>query len=208
MALNDNLFGMSQGKIGNLVFYKRNGTGIVRTRPAHFKDKKSPRQLAQRQRMQVANSFLKSFHQLIRITWAAEAGDRSVWHVVYRHIVLDALAGEYPEIFVDKKKALLSKGSLPLPENAWVEPHQEGLHITWENGLEAKGNAARDTLVVVAYNEKTGSSDFRFSEASRADGGYIWKPGIKFTEDALPDVWIAFRNKEQSQVSDSLYLGH
>lgn len=179
--------------------------GIVRTRPEHFKDKKSPRQLAQRQRMQVVNSFLKPFQQLIRITWATEAGNQSVWHAAFRHIVRESLEGDYPEIHVDKRKALLSKGPLPLPEKVWVEPHEEGLRIRWENGPEARGNAARDTLLVVAYTEKTGYIDFRFTEASRADSEYVWKLALEFSEDALPDVWIAFRNKEQTQLSDSMY---
>ena len=43
------LFSSGRGKLGNMVFYQKNGKNNVRTKPGHFIDKKS---LAQRQQMQ------------------------------------------------------------------------------------------------------------------------------------------------------------
>src|SRR5690554_1239792 len=77
MARSNNLYENTQGKIGNLIFYQLNGSGYVRTRPSHYKDRKSPAQLEQRQRLSVVTEFLRSFGSLLRITFASEAIGRS-----------------------------------------------------------------------------------------------------------------------------------
>src|SRR5690606_37355290 len=77
MAKIENLFESGRGKLGNLVLYKVGNNGYVRTRAAHFRDRKSPAQLAQRQKLQVMSGFLRPFAELIRITFAADAMGKS-----------------------------------------------------------------------------------------------------------------------------------
>lgn len=206
MARIDNLFDIGQGKLGNLVFYKMNGKGIVRTRPAHFNDRKSPAQKAQRHRLQVVNAFLRPFRDIIRITYAAAAEGRTARAAAMSSIMRNALAGEYPDINVDKSKALLSKGSLPLPVNASVEAHPEGLLIRWENGGEAAGKAARDTLVGIALFGNTLEADFQFSGVQRSAGQFLWRLTKPLQEGEKPDVWIAFRNAAMTEMSNSMYI--
>ncbi len=47
MANIQNLFDAGQGKSGNLVVYNMNGQSILRTKPEHYSDRKTPAQLAQ-----------------------------------------------------------------------------------------------------------------------------------------------------------------
>ena len=204
MATIDNLFDSGRGRLGNLVFYRMNGMNIVRTKPAHFHDSKSPAQLAQRQRMKVVNDFLKPFLQLIRITFPPQKAGRTARSESQSYIMRHALAGEYPGMYVDKSKALLSRGPLPVPVSAKVTAHPDGVLIEWENGSEAAGPRVHDTLLVVAQDAKTGSANYRFTEARRADGRYVWKPVPASGQVA---VWIAFRNQAQTEMSDSLYVG-
>ena len=205
MARIDNLFDSGRGRLGNLVFYKVGDKSYVRTRAGHFSDRKSPAQLAQRQRVQAVNTFLGAFRELIRITFAGEAEGRSPRAAALSYNLRHALAGEYPDIHVDKSKALLSRGFLPLPAAAWVEPHPEGLLVKWENGTEDTGSAARDTLVVMALSELDGRSDYKFTEVQRTAGEYLWKTALKVSEANRPGVWIAFRNRQETQLSDSMY---
>ena len=203
MAKLDHLFDSARGKLGNLVFYKVGGSGRVRMRAAHFRDQKSPAQLAQRQRLQVANVFLKPFRELIRITFAAEAVGRSAMQAAQSFNMRNALAGEYPDIHVEKTKARLSRGPLPVPVSASLTVQPEGLLIEWVNGGEAAGPRAYDTLVVIALSAEKGRSDYRFTEARRSDGRYVWKSALSGGND---DIWIAFRDKGQTEFSDSVYL--
>jgi hypothetical protein len=204
MATIDNLFESGRGKLGNLVFYKVGNQGRVRTRAAHFRDRKSPKQLAQRQRMQVALGFLKPFSNLIRITYAAEAVGRSAMQAAQSYNMRNALAGEYPDIYVDKSKALLRRGPLPLPVSPTLTALTEGLLIEWENGSEATGRHLHDNLVVMVKSPEKENVDFRFTEARRSDSHYMWKPALP---EGNVDVWIAFRDPGQTEMSDSMYLG-
>ncbi len=205
MAEINHLFSGGRGKMGNLVFYQMNGKTIVRTKPAHFSDKKTPAQLAQRQRMQVINGFLNPFRELIRTTFAAEAEGRSALQAAQSYNMRNALTGEYPDIMVDKNKALLSQGILPLPKSASVAAKPEGLLITWENSDETATATAGDTLLVIALF-KAGNCRYQFTEARRADGQYLWKLPQTIDENALPDVWIAFQDRKRTALSPSLYI--
>jgi hypothetical protein len=206
MSTIDNLFDGGRGRLGNLVFFQRHGKSYVRTRPARYKDRKSPAQLAQRQRLQVMNNFLKPFRNAIRVTFAAEAMGRSALQAAQSYNMRHAVAGEYPGIHIDKPKVLLSRGALPMPVDVRVELRSGELLISWENGEEAKGSAATDTLVVLAYLESAARADYRFTEARRYDGQYMWRTSLPLHEDDLPDVWIAFRNESMTGMSDSLYV--
>ncbi len=205
MAKIENLFNSGQGGLGNLVFYQMNGKNIVRTKPKRYSDRKSSAQLAQRQRLQVMNGFLNPFRELIRVTFAAEAVGRTALQTAQSYNMQTAFTGEYPHIAVDKSKALLSNGPLPLPKNATVKIHPEGLLINWENEAETKPAAFSDILTVVALFEEN-KGTYNFTETLRSEGKYLWKLSKPVNEDALPDVWIAFRNRTMTQWSASLYL--
>jgi hypothetical protein len=205
MATINNLFDSGQGKLGNLVLYKVGGQGRVRTRAEHFHDRRSPAQLAQRQRMQVVNSFLKPFRDLIRITFAAEAGGRSAVHAARAYHMRNALTGEYPGIAVDKSKALLSMGPLPVPVSTTVNAQEEGLLIEWENNPEDSLQHPHDILAVMALFTEKGYADYHFTDTRRAHGRYVMKPAL--TQGKV-DVWIAFRNRNETQMSNSMYLGN
>src|SRR5690554_4677005 len=192
MAVIENLFNSGRGRLGNLVFYKMNGQGIVRTKPAQYKDRKSPAQLAQRQRLQVVNRFLKPFSALLKITFPPETTGRTARTEAFSYIMRNALTGDYPIICIDKSKVLLCRGPLPLPERVTVTAQSDGLLIEWENGSKVTGSRAGDTLILMAYSEVSGMADFRFTDTCRTAETYLWKPALP---EADLDVWIAFRNR-------------
>lgn len=88
-----------------------------------------------------------------------------------------------------------------------MQKHPDGLLIRWVNGEEATGSAATDNLVVMLLNEQTNHCDYRFTEVTRSAGEYVWKLSLVPEADALPDVWIAFRNRQETRMSNSMYAG-
>lgn len=201
----NNLFDGGKGSLGNLVFFRRLGKTYVRTKPVQVRDPKTPAQLAQRQRMQAVNRFLKPFSALIRITFTPDAAGRTALHTAQSYNMRHGLMGEYPGIHIDYSKALLSRGPLPLPAIVTVASHPDGLLIEWQNGEEAAGRSSHDTLVVMAWSEAAAWGDYKFSEVRRQEGRYVWKPALPLDENEIPPVWIAFRNQEQTQVSESMF---
>lgn len=204
MAIIDNLFDNGRGRLGNLVVYRLNGQGIVRTKPAHYSDRKSPAQLAQRQRLQAVNGFLNPFSDLLKLTFPAEKPGRTARAEAQSYTMRNAVAGEYPDIYVDKSRALLSRGPLPTAVSATVTARPDGLLIEWQNGAAAKGSRASDTIVVMALSGQTGQTAYRFTDTRRSEGRYVWNPALS---DGPLAVWIAFRNQGQTEMSDSLYVG-
>jgi hypothetical protein len=202
----DHLFDSGTGTLGNLVFFRRLGKTYARTRPARFRDRKSPGQLAQRKKMQAVNRFLKPFSALIRLTFTPEAAGRTALHAAQSYNLRNAFAGEYPNLYIDFSKVLLSRGPLPLPAHVSVMARPDGLLIEWQNGHEAAGRRSYDTLVVMAWSETAGWGVFKFSEVLRKEGRYLWNPPLQLNDNEIPAVWIAFRNQEQTELSDSRYV--
>ncbi len=203
----DNLFDSGRGRLGNLVLYKVGEKNFVRTRAERFRDRKSPAQLAQRQRVQMVSKFLGAFRDLIPITFAGEAEGHSARAAALSWNLRYAPTGAYPNIHIDRSRALLSRGPLPLPVRAWVENHVDGLLIRWENGPEAESTSARDTLLVMALADETGYGDFKFTGINRSAGECLWKPALNLSDGTQPSVWIAFRNRQETLMSDSMFVG-
>ena len=57
---NSLLKGMS-GSIGELILYEMGGETYARSKPANYKDRKSPTQLNQREKLILINDFLRPF---------------------------------------------------------------------------------------------------------------------------------------------------
>ncbi len=205
MAKIKNIFDGGVGKLGNLVLYKRNGVNVVRVKPAHIKLSITPAREAQKLKFRLINKFLFQFSEPIRVTFTSSVEGRTALHEAQSYNLRHAVAGEYPGFYVDKGKVLLSQGPLPLPVSASVSHHPDGLQVQWENGPEMKGNTPGDYLVVFIM-EADGTGDHRFTEARRSYGQYVWKAVSPFSEDALPDVWISFRNRKMTKCSNSIWV--
>lgn len=117
-----------------------------------------------------------------------------------------ALEGSYPDIHVEPGKVLLSKGSLPLPVHVTASKLPEGICIEWENGNEVQHRGASDTLIVIARKAATQSVDYRITGVRRSEGRYVWKTPLLNGDSSMPDVWIAFRNREETEMSNSMYV--
>lgn len=206
MARIGNLLDGGQGVLGNMILYRMNGKNYIRQRPKRINDKKSPAQLAQRQRMQVMISFLRKFSEPIRFTFASEAVGRTSWQAAQSYNLRHALTGDYPDFRIDNGKALLSRGPLPLPESCSVAVHPEGFQVQWINGPETDGKSGGDYLVVIVLFPGATTCNYFFTETRRFAEQYVWKTNRPVTQDTLPDVWIAFRNVRMTQWSDSRWV--
>lgn len=60
------LFGTLSGSLGNIIVYTVGGQMRVRTKPGHYRDQKSPAQLAQRRKIcQIAELYAQLSPQLL-----------------------------------------------------------------------------------------------------------------------------------------------
>ncbi len=196
--INDGL----SGKVGNVVIYQMYGKSYMRSMPGKYNDKKSEAQLAQRQKMQLINAFLGPFKDVLRITFKNEAVGRSPYMAAKSFNMLNAIAGEYPEQYIDYSKALVSMGSVSLPPEANIERTNDGLLFSWKNNGESKSS---DTLFVVANIRGQNATYYKQTEAQRRDESYLWKLDCAVSEKY--DIWLVFRDYKERDFSNSMWLG-
>ncbi len=192
----------SSGRVGNIITYQMYGQSYMRSLPGQYNDKKSEKQLAQRQKMQLVNGFLGPYTDVLRITFQQEAVGRSPYLAAKSYNLLNAIVGEYPNQSIDYTKALVSIGSVPLPTEASVERTNEGLIFRWHD--DGKGNSS-DTIMVIATLQGQNSTYFKQTGVERCDEAYLWRVGEVSNEKY--DVWLVFRDYKERGFSNSLWLG-
>lgn len=202
MARFNNINDGSSGKIGNVVTYQMYGKSYMRSLPAQYRDKKSDKQLAQRQKMQLVNDFLGPYKDVIRIGFKDTAVGRSAYSAAKSYNLLQAVGGDYPEQYIDYTKALVSLGSVSLPEEATITIVNEGLLIEWNHSGERHPS---DTLLVIANQRGQYLTDFKLTGVERREESYLWK--VDWAGNGKYDVWLVFRDYKERSFSNSVWLG-
>ncbi len=203
--LTNNNLNSGSGSLGSVVVYNMYGKSYMRSKPTKYTDRKSPAQLAQRQKMEKVKDFLQPFKDLVRITFAGEAVGHSAYHSAYSYNMHSGLQGEYPEIEINKQSALLSKGPLPLPENAQISIGSEGILFQWDDIPENK-SAGSNMLIVMAKHISGNAVDFRLTGTSLLEKQFLWKTRLPLDSPADLDIWLAFQKPGEMKMSNSLYL--
>ncbi len=193
--------GSVSGKVGSVVYYKMYGKDYVRSLPDVRKDKPTPAKLRQRQRLSLVTAFLKPFKDLVKITFAHNTVGRSPYHTAQSFNMKNAIKGdEYPDQEIDFSKVVLSAGSLELPKEFTAKLTDKGLLLEWNDYV----NGTSDTLVVILFNRYTNYIEYQFTAVSKYKNSYLWDVDL---DDKQTSVWIAFRSLDQTDMSNSLYLG-
>ncbi|MCU4176534.1 DUF6266 family protein [Carboxylicivirga sp. N1Y90] len=192
----------SSGKIGSVVTYQMYGKSYVRSLPSQYKDKKSVKQLAQRQKMSLVNEFLSPYKDVLKICFQQVASGCSAYAAAKSYNLLNSIYGEFPNQYIDFTKALVSMGSVPLPTNTSIERTHEGLLLQWSK--EDSGSAL-DTLFMIANVRGQYIIEYKQTEARRRDCSYLWK--IDSFGNEKYDIWLVFRDYKERGFSNSKYLG-
>ena len=79
-----------------LAMFTRYGQDFIRSKPKPNSIKKTPRRLAQRQKMGLVHDFLRPAKELIHKTFANDAITRSPYQAAQSYHLKHAIADEYP----------------------------------------------------------------------------------------------------------------
>ncbi|MBI9069639.1 MAG: hypothetical protein JEZ09_20250 [Salinivirgaceae bacterium] len=193
------------GTLDDLVFYQVDGETYVRTKPVTYNDRQSLAQLAQRQRLKVVNRFLAPFKKVLRQTFQLEASERKAYGNASSYNMKHSLTGTYPHLSIDKTKVRLSMGPIGLPAHVTIKPTDNGFLMEWDTALTNSHSATDDTFLFFATHPYHGYGYYHFTGVRRSQGRFLWDSNL-FEGHRKPDVWIAFRNAEETAVSESWYL--
>src|SRR5436305_7955438 len=152
--LSQGINGPFSGKVGAVVGYTWKGIPVMRGRPSPRTKPFTPKELNQQAKFRIMNRFLRPANDLINATFAHLAVQMSPFNKAFSYNIKNAITGVAPNLEIDFKMALISRGDLPNAESSSVKSPSPGLlQFTWTNN-SGKGNAkATDKAFVAVYSE-------------------------------------------------------
>lgn len=198
------------GKVGGYVYsQQKNGTTTV-SEVQDFSDRVfTTKQLSAQQITKLCGDVLKAIKEFTEIGYALEAQKlgMNTNNAMVSHLRNDALIGEYPDQSIDFTKVLVTKGSLPPPEDVTVEINENGLAFTWNPKVnEEFGMHYSDQIAMLAYFPELEKIRHMPSGAQRHAGkDLLMLTGIE--KGNVAEVYIAFMTNTRKGISNSIYLG-
>ncbi|WGQ12425.1 DUF6266 family protein [Pedobacter gandavensis] len=200
-------FGRPSGKIGNLVFYTLNGQLVARGigKPG----KPSLKQLANRQAMSATMDFLKPMTDFINVSFKSEAEGslKNPHNLATSYNKKHALTGEYPNICVDYTKVILSKGQLESANELKISKGENGLHLSWDNGITENGENDDLLMVMISHPGRKRATSY-LNAARRADGTCFLPLAKDWMLGEQMEIYVCFKSANGQLISDSTYVGN
>lgn len=141
----------ASGRFGNVIFYTVDGKTYFRQRPQKISDKKSPRQLLQRQRLIAVQTMFKSVRNCILydvLNCAATLQKRRSGYHLFLKLNTNAF-GEND--FIDYSQLSFAGGVLQLPYNFRLGSiNARQAELVWLNDPEQDSGRGSDQLMVAA----------------------------------------------------------
>ncbi|GMQ30670.1 DUF6266 family protein [Algoriphagus confluentis] len=215
-ANDPSLKGLS-GKIGNLVYYQRNGETYVRAAPGKqskaTKAKTSEPKRISQDVVRQTHAFLKNYKHLVRFGYQEHAvGAKTAYHRAASYTIKNSF--DYrPESawkVLDISKVRISLGDLTGPEEATASREGTGVRFTWrDNSWEGSAKPSDEAFVVLIHESRAGSR-FVYQGSRRSERSHFLN-----LDGADPNAkWHAFlafsQENEYSKkrfLSNSVYLG-
>ncbi|MDD4778236.1 MAG: DUF6266 family protein [Fermentimonas sp.] len=195
----------ASGKIGDIVTFERDGTQVIREYVVP-NDPKTPAQLAQRMKCEVANKGLSPLKIEIK---RGHIGNSKAYRSAISTAMKNCIVGEYPNLSLVYSLIQIAEGKLQLPQNISVDIDKSNnrVNLNWISDLEFQDKPGRpdDKLNVVYFNEKFSVAKLLFSAPKRSDSKACF---------SLPDnweisdthIWVYMTSYSLSHNSDSLYF--
>ncbi len=204
--LKTNILDGGSGRLGNIILYDWKGISCMRTFPSRYRDKKSEAQLKQRQKLKLVHAFLRSFMHHFDLTFHEKGVARTPYQSAQSYNMKYAISGKYPDQYIDLNKALIAKGDLPLPENIDLTIKDNLLTIEWDV-VDAEDSGLNSDQLLVFYKEKKDYVHAKMLKrtVTREKGIFNWDTS-SLNDITECDIWIAFINKDKTEVSNSVCL--
>lgn len=202
------LFNDASGSLGNIVIYKVKNQIRIRTKPLSHKDRKSHKQLTQRQKLKKCLQLYQFLDNAFLYSWRQRAKDlimNSCNLFIKENIHNINTEGEVANPAILK----ICTGSLSLPENLQAESNLPGsILLKWET-RDIPVLQYDDILQIGVYGmiydiEQKAIFYLKEAKATREEGQCQFKipPG-----EGMLHFYACFKSLYTNEYSDSTYLG-
>ena len=201
------ILGGVSGKVANVVGARWKGIDYIRAKPQSVANPRTLLQVNQRTKFALVLRFLQPNLNFIKIGYKNYAVKKSQFNSAMSFILNNAIIGVSPDFEIDYSLALLSRGNLAGALNPVFDLTTPGqVQFSWDDN-STDGNAlATDKVMVVAYNPLKGESVYLTEGATRADLSQTVIIPNSYVGDDL-QLFISFKNAEETQLSNSIYIG-
>ncbi|WP_299581656.1 DUF6266 family protein [uncultured Sunxiuqinia sp.] len=206
-VINQGILGGFSGKVGTVIGGSWKGIDYMRSKPISVANPRTPAQVDQRTKFVTVLNFLQPLTSILRTGFKDYAVKMSAFNAAMSYTIQNAISGIYPEYGITYADALVSRGSLTGALNPSVLVTTPGLiDFSWVDNSGTGTALATDKAMLVIYNSAKKQAVTINGGNTRASGSQEVMVPTTFTGDEL-NCYIAFQNENQSEVSNSTYLG-
>lgn len=201
---NDNGF---RGKIGKTVVYELNGQ-VIQREIGEYTDNPTAKQLEARQITGMIATMLKRVNDFVEIGFKLEArgtrlNSNNIASSINRGRVIK---GTYPNLEIDYRLAVFSRGILPVNALVKVTSTSYGLEFSWDPAMIIRGMKATDQIMIIVYCPEKGAAFMQLDGARRKDGSELISLP-RYRESITLHTYISFISSDRKKISDSLFTG-
>lgn len=192
------------GKVGSVVGYELNGQDIIRALPKKRTKKLGETEQRNRAKFALTQRWLQPLLAYLRIGFKNYAPTYQGFIAAKSYNSKHALReNQDGSSYVDPALALLSFGSLTLPQSMSLERQADKIVVTWS---ETGNYQSLDLAMLIAYIPETGEVSMDTAAAKRHSG--IATLAMPHNPDSHAiQVYIAFVASDHSAQSNSYYTG-
>lgn len=192
------------GKVGSIIGYQLNGQDIIRGLPKKRTKKPSKLEQLNRDRFALTQHWLQPLLGFLRIGFKNYAPTYQGFVAAKSYNSKHALKQkEDGSSYIDPELALLSFGTLTLPQVISMECNGDEIIVTWSKEGHYQGI---DLAMLVAYIPETKSTSYDMAAGKRFTG-IATLPMPPNHDGHLVHVYLAFVAFDHSEQSNSYYLG-
>jgi hypothetical protein len=205
---NTGVLGAFIGTIGPVTGFMRNGKNVLRSSNSSIKNKRTPLQLAQREKISICNRFTLAFSStgFFNKSFPAYGHTGTGFNRVTGTLMSRTVTGVYPDLSLNYEQVLISKGRLPGAEKAKavLKPKQIIQFSFADNSTDGIASPD-DTVILVAYAPELQQAIFTLYGGFRKDGKAVLN--LTAFKGYNVETWIGFLSKDEEDASDSVYTG-
>lgn len=201
--------GFIQGKIGNLVYYVKNGKQIVREAGKVTKPPTLP-QLQNRMELAVVVAFLRPLTEFINVGFIVGSKDyhklKTPYNLAVAYNKPNAVVGAYPDVVMDFTKVLVANGNIDMAMLPSMELTAEGIRFEWLCPEDTIWPRQTDEVMMLAYFPDLARAVYITAGAKRSACTDL----LVLPEELLAEhmeVYISFVANDRKSTARSTYLG-
>lgn len=197
------------GKVGNHVYSQhaeRETTVSEVAEPSNLPP--TDDQLRVQQVTSICGEELAPFKDFVRVGSHAKGKPKglSPYNVMVKYARAYAIAGVYPNQYLDFSLLKITQGTMLPPADATVQLTEKGFAFEWNPDNVTDKDHYSDQVMVMAYFPALKIARYKTCCAERHKGEYLLDlAGIKNGYTA--EIFIGFITDERDCISDSVYLG-